>query len=157
MKTEDKAVTDSFFIQMQKNRPIPTYTPIDSTTKTVTKKQEVITKTPTKEDKKSQIIEKGLKGAKDLKNTKESIPTEKKKDKALDSLVKSADTKPAAKEKTIISKSPQKETPAKTEPAKVNSEVIDSMTSEQKAKDLEAEIEKKKKEINDRLKKAKSW
>jgi hypothetical protein len=31
------------------------------------------------------------------------------------------------------------------------------MTSEQKAKDLEAEIEKKKKEINDRLKKAKSW
>jgi hypothetical protein len=157
MKTEDKAVTDSFFIQMQKNRPIPTYTPIDSTTKTVTKKQEVITKTPTKEDKKSQIIEKGLKGAKDLKNTKESIPTEKKKDKALDSLAKSANTKPATKEKPLNSKSAQKETPAKTEPAKVNNQVIDSMTSEQKAKDLEDEIEKKKKEINERLKKAKSW
>lgn len=145
MKTEDKAVTDSFFIQMQKNRPIPTYTPIDSTTKTVTKKQEVITKTPTKEDKKSQIIEKGLKGAKDLKNTKESIPTEKKKDKALDSLAKSANTKPATKEKPLNSKSAQKETPAKTEPAKVNNQVIDSMTSEQKAKDLEDEIEKRKK------------
>lgn len=157
MKTEDKAVTDSFFIQMQKNRPIPTYTPIDSTAKTVTKKQEVITKTPTKEDKKSQIIEKGLKGAKDLKNTKESIPTEKKIEKALDTLAKSANTKPATKEKPLISKSAQKETSAKTEPAKVNNQVIDSMTSEQKAKDLEAEIEKKKKEINERLKKAKSW
>ncbi len=157
MKTEDKAVTDSFFIQMQKNRPIPTYTPIDSTAKTVTKKQEVITKTPTKEDKKSQIIEKGLKGAKDLKNTKESIPTEKKIEKALDTLAKSANTKPATKEKPLVSKSAQKETTAKTEPAKVNKQVIDSMTSEQKAKDLEAEIEKKKKEINERLKKAKSW
>jgi hypothetical protein len=157
MKTEDKAVTDSFFIQMQKNRPIPTYTPIDSTAKTVTKKEEVITKTQTKEDKKTQIIEKGLKGAKDLKNTKESIPTEKKKEKAQDTLAKSSNTQPTAKEKTPISKSAQKEIPAKTEPAKVNNQVIDSMTSEQKAKDLEAEIEKKKKEINERLKKAKSW
>lgn len=157
MKTEDKAVTDSFFIQMQKNRPIPTYTPIDSTTKTVTKKQEITAKTPTKEDKKSQIIEKGLKGAKDLKNTKESIPAEKKKENALDTLAKSANTKLTTKEKPLISKSTQKETSAKTEPAKVNNQVIDSITSEQKAKDLEAEIEKKKKEINDRLKKAKSW
>jgi hypothetical protein len=46
---------------------------------------------------------------------------------------------------------------ARKETDKVEAPKMDSTTIEKKAQDLEAEIEKKKKEINDRLKKAKAW
>lgn len=162
MKTDDKSVADSFFIQLQKNRPIPTYTPLD-TTKPAATKVETPAKSASKEDKKAQIIEKGLKGAKDIKNSKSTV-TEKVAEKT--SAVKSAtvDTAqsvtksvPAIKEKAPTTKpTVNKETP-KVETPKVESPKMDSVSLEKKAQDLESEIEKKKKEINERLKKAKSW
>lgn len=163
MKTDDKGVADSFFIQIQKNRPIPTYTPLD-TVKPISKKAESPAQ-PSKEDKKAQIIEKGLKGAKDAKNSKETAITEKPKEKmsqpkkAVDTVSKAVKAAaPVSKEKTSSPASSNKnETASKAQKGTTNDAVIDSATSEEKAKQLEDEIEKKKKEINERLKKAKSW
>lgn len=162
MKTDDKSVADSFFIQMQKNRPIPTYTPLD-TTKPAATKVETPAKSATKEDKKAQIIEKGLKGAKDAKNAKSTV-TEKISEKTTDLKSTAIDTAksvtksvPAIKEKAPTAKPAVKKETSNVEPPKVESPKMDSVSSEKKAQDLEAEIEKKKKEINERLKKAKSW
>ena len=162
MKTDDKSVADSFFIQMQKNRPIPTYTPLDTVIPT-TPKVETPAKSPSKEDKKAQIIEKGLKSAKDAKNTKSPI-TEKVTEKTdevksvVDSAVKSAaKSPPTVKEKAASTKTVVKKETPKVETPKVEVPQTDSSTaSEKKTQDIEAEIEKKKKEINE-LKKAKSW
>jgi len=160
MKTDDKTIADSFFIQMQKNRPLPTYTPLDTvTTKNSTKKiEDPVKPVITKEDKKAQIIEKGLKGAKNLKET----PLTKTSDisavskKILDTTVKTT----ASKNVTTKSKenlATPASIPTKSDPPRIQPPAIDSATAEQKAKDLEAEIERKKKEINERLKKAKQW
>lgn len=141
MNTEDKAIADSFFIQIQKNRPIPTYTPID-TAKPAENAPDASKKTPTKEDKKAQIIEKGLKGSKNQKMVKDKILA--KKD--------SVETSIVAAEKAKETSTAKENMAAKTE-----APALDSAQAEQKAKDLESEIEKKKKEISERLKKAKSW
>lgn len=159
MKTDDKAIVDSFFIQMQKNRPVPTYTPLD-TVKVVASSTETVSKTVSKDDKKTQIIEKGLKSAKDAKDTKTAQDKKDLKSK-VDTAAKStldkgakattnAQDKPASPE----TKSPKEQTPK--DPAKVEEPKKDSTTKEKKAQDLEAEIERKKQEIYERRKKAKA-
>jgi hypothetical protein len=158
MKTDDKAIVDSFFIQMQKNRPVPTYTPLDTLKTSAPSKSDIAPKTVSKDDKKAQIIEKGLKSAKDAKDLK---VTQDKKD---------AKSKVDSTAKTVLDKGIKATTNLKDKPAassakgtapketdKVEAPKMDSTTIEKKAQDLEAEIEKKKKEINDRLKKAKAW
>jgi hypothetical protein len=158
MKTDDKAIVDSFFIQMQKNRPVPTYTPLDTLKTSAPSKSDIAPKTVSKDDKKAQIIEKGLKSAKDAKDLK---VTQDKKD---------AKSKVDSTAKTVLDKGVKATTNLKDKPAassakgtapketdKVEAPKMDSTTIEKKAQDLEAEIEKKKKEINDRLKKAKAW
>ena len=158
MKTDDKAIVDSFFIQMQKNRPVPTYTPLDTLKISAPSKSDIAPKTVSKDDKKAQIIEKGLKSAKDAKDLK---VTQDKKD---------AKSKVDSTAKTVLDKGVKAATNLKDKPAassakgtapketdKVEAPKMDSTTIEKKAQDLEAEIEKKKKEINDRLKKAKAW
>ena len=159
MKTDDKAIVDSFFIQMQKNRPVPTYTPLD-TVKVVASSTETVSKTVSKDDKKTQIIEKGLKSAKDAKDTKTAQDKKDLKSKVdtaakftLDKGAKAttnAQDKPASPE----TKSPKEQTPK--DPAKVEEPKKDSTTKEKKAQDLEAEIERKKQEIYERRKKAKA-
>jgi hypothetical protein len=158
MKTDDKAIVDSFFIQMQKNRPVPTYTPLDTLKTSAPSKSDIAPKTVSKDDKKAQIIEKGLKSAKDAKDLK---VTQDKKD---------AKSKVDSTARTVLDKGVKATTNLKDKPAastakgtapketdKVEAPKMDSTTIEKKAQDLEAEIEKKKKEINDRLKKAKAW
>ncbi len=159
MKTDDKAIVDSFFIQMQKNRPVPTYTPLD-TVKVVASSTETVSKTVSKDDKKTQIIEKGLKSAKDAKDTKTAQDKKDLKSKVdtaakftLDKGAKAttnAQDKPASPE----TKSPKEQTPK--DPTKVEEPKKDSTTKEKKAQDLEAEIERKKQEIYERRKKAKA-
>lgn len=159
MKTDDKAIVDSFFIQMQKNRPVPTYTPLD-TVKTVASPTETVSKTVSKDDKKTQIIEKGLKSAKDAKDTKKAQDKKDLKSK-LDTVAKSTPdkvakvtTNPQDKEASPETKSSKEQKPK--DPAKAEEPKKDSTTKEKKAQDLEAEIERKKNEINERRKKAKA-
>jgi hypothetical protein len=166
MKTDDKSVSDSFFIQLQKNRPIPTYTPLDTTKPAAATKSGTPAKSSSIEDKKAQIIEKGLKGAKDAKDIKpttDKIPAKIDTKKAADTAKKAAmdpiKSGMSTRKRTTSASNSDKapvppavvETP-KSEPAKV-----DTTSLEKKEKDLEMDIEKKKKEISDRLKKAKSW
>lgn len=159
MKTDDKAIVDSFFIQMQKNRPVPTYTPLD-TVKAVASSTDTVPQTVSKDDKKTQIIEKGLKSAKDTKDTKK---TQDKKDlkSKVDTAAKSTQdkgvkvtTNPQDKVASPETKNSKEQTPKN--PAKVEEPKKDSTTKEKKAQDLEAEIERKKNEINERRKKAKA-
>lgn len=158
MKTDDKAIVDSFFIQMQKNRPVPTYTPLDTLKTSAPSKSDIAPKTVSKDDKKAQIIEKGLKSAKDAKDLK--VTQDKKDAKSkVDSTVRTVLDK-GVKATTNLKDKPAASTAKGTAPKetdKVESPKMDSTTIEKKAQDLEAEIEKKKKEINDRLKKAKAW
>ena len=159
MKTDDKAIVDSFFIQMQKNRPVPTYTPLD-TVKAVASSTDTVPQTVSKDDKKTQIIEKGLKSAKDAKDTKKAQDKKDLKSK-LDTVAKSTPdkvakvtTNPQDKEASPETKSSKEQAPKN--PAKVEEPKKDSTTKEKKAQDLEAEIERKKQEIYERRKKAKA-
>jgi len=149
MKTDDRSVADSFFIQLQKNRPVPSFIPLDTFTKQ-SKKTEA-PKNASKEDIKSQIIEKGLKGTKENKVVKSNSAVEKNTESSKNSTTVAPENKSIAAKDKPAAKS-QSALPNKVEPP-----ALDSSSAEKKAQDLEAEIEKKKKEINDRLKKAKSW
>lgn len=144
LKTDDKSSVDSFFIQMQKNRPIPTYQPLDTAKKIETAPAKEVEKA--KSDKKAEIIEKGLKSAKDIKEkTVTTTTTTKETTKA------TTDAKNTTKTTETVVKTT---TTTKTEEVKA----IDTVKSaENKAKELEDEIEKKTKELKEKLKKAKGW
>ena len=157
-KTATDINIDSFFIQQQINRPIPTQTPLDTT---VPKKVE---NTDTKAKSKAKAVEKGLKTAKSVKDSvvKAKIEeTKAMKAKASDTVSKVVTPPTPAKSATSVKDvdSAIIKMKAKIEAAKLKAKTTSTpaKTDEDKAKELESEIDKKTKEIKENIDKAKSW
>lgn len=185
MKTGDVANVDSFFIRQQINRPIPTFKPLDTPKKEEIKKEELNKKqikdtvkskdAKSKEDKKKAIIEKGLKDSKIAKDsiikkskmdaivaTKDSIARLKSKiSKDSISALKSKPTNPIPNATKTIKETTPNDKKVVPPPPVQELKTVDNSTTpvndDQKAKDLEKEIERKTQELKDKIKKAKSW
>lgn len=164
MKTEDRSVVDSFFIQVQKNRPIPTYKPLDTVSSSISM-PETKKDIKSKEDKKTEIIEKGLKNKSNQKisektsevsKTIEKAILEEKKEITSDQKQATTSTnavKDAAKKTASKAASTVKEQAKNAESEEATPPVVD----DKKVEDLENEIDKKTKELKEKLNKAKAW
>lgn len=188
MKTNDISSVDSFFIEQQKNRPIPTFKPIDTINQVIPKidkeKRSIKEVTKSKEDIKAELVDKGLKSAKQIKDSTakamRAISSSKdKKVKQVDTIVKNIEvpkvsvdttTKPKVIVPTSRPKTQKSVTPgslttgtssstsvSKTDIETKPTEDVKSKSDDQKIQDLEGDIEKKTKELKDKIKKAKAW
>jgi hypothetical protein len=184
LKTSDLSNIDSFFIEQQKNRPIPTFKPID-TVKSIIPKIEPVKSIKelekSKNDKKAAIVEKSLKDTKAEKDSlakimkatainalkdsiakKKAAMASKTSASATTKVVETAEKKiietPATKSTVVpASKTAIGSTPAPTPTAEKPNGETAPKTDEQKIKDLEGDIEKKSQELKDKIKKAKAW
>lgn len=189
MKTGDVSTVDSFFIEQQKNRPIPTFKPIDTINQVIpkssTEKRSIKEVSKSKDDKKAELVDKGLKTAKqikdstakamkaaatqvkdkntavvDTKSTTSEVPKVSVVDSAIKAKVIVPTSRPRTQKPTTGSVSSTTNIPSSSTTSSADTKpVVDDKpkTDEQKIKDMENDIEKKTQELKDKIKKAKAW